>query len=85
MFTRIVRTPSLLGRTWYFPPRSRHNAIVTRVLEYPWMGGPATQEEVPSRGMLYTGTETPSSRWASHPELTSESWLVRRGDRGAAM
>lgn len=85
MSTCIVKTPSLLGQTRYFVPRNRHNTILREYQST--LGRPAlsTNKQVPSRGMLYTGTTIPSSRWASHPELPSESWLGRRHDRGAAM
>lgn len=43
MFTCSVKTPSLLGRTWYFAPRSRHNTIVTRVPKYPRTAGSFSQ------------------------------------------
>lgn len=41
--TCIVKAPNLLGQTWYFAPRSRHNTIVTRVLKYPWTTGSFSQ------------------------------------------
>lgn len=80
MSTCIVKTPSLLGQRWYFPPRSRHNA---RVREYQSTRGRLAQSpkmRYPSRAMLYTGTEKKNLRHLDG--LVTQSSLRNPGREG---
>lgn len=80
----IVKTPSLLDQVVLSHPAV---VMMPELREYRSTYG--RRALTPKRRYLrkgpYYGTETPSSRWASHPELPPESWLRRRQDRGAGM